>query len=189
MDAPLATLTVGEPEPAIEITIVCSRPAHAHMGLKGEMRIMRLRREERWDGSGGHYWVTATQMSKREQSGWQAKEPGDGSQMPRRYREGQNGFRWLRHGEPVDQGAEGRAISNAMFHNAGPGRAGAPREGVLDGVTRHFELPRCRCGAAGLRKAAAPVELVLDLLTERGRTSVGLDDFRALVRHAERASR
>ena len=162
------------------IRVVCRDPGHG-----ASRTVAELQRKDRWDGSGRHYWVKRAKMSSKERDRWQRSEPGDGSPMPRDYRDwdGSSGFFWLRHGQPVPRG-EGYAIGQAFHHNARERRTGTPEPGVLEGVVRVFELPRCRCGANGVRATRADVvECILDELWARGFDEVELTTFSALTRN------
>lgn len=162
------------------IDVVCDAPGPFHR-KHGPSVIAQLRREERWDGSGGHYWTMLPAMTTRELERWQASDPLDMSAYPRGYRDPKQGFRWVRDGQLVTDPVESKAIAAAMHHGTGPGRKGEPASGILDGVHRHFELRKCKCGERGVRKPAAPVEAVLERLNENTVSRVGLTGFRHAI--------
>lgn len=152
-----------------------------HRETRGYWHVT-FRSEERWDGA-GRYWTTPVPMSIRERERWEDGEglPGR-DRNPRAMREKrQNGFYWLRDGKPVTDERNAKLISNAYFHNAGPLRQGPPIEGILDGVTRHFESRRCSCGAGGIRARGDVVEGVLDALAAGGVVDVSLEFFRRAI--------
>lgn len=146
------------PTAGSEVEITCTTEEH------GRAVLARLVRLPRWDGA-GYYWGKLTEMTDREARAWQEMEPGDGSQMPRAYREPRgDGFYWRRDGVRVTDPREARLISNAAHHGSGEHRRGEPVPGILDGVERRFELRACRCGRGGqIRAAAATVEAALEL--------------------------
>lgn len=182
-DAPRASMTAGPRTPDPVMRIVCRSANHSTLRMKPTTVLAELRREQRWDGSGGHYWVRLAPSTKRERKLWQASEPGDGTPMPRAFRDwnGVEGFHWLRHGQPVSEG-EGYSIGQAFHHNARRARRGTPDPGTLDGITRHFVLSSCACGAPGLRPTLAePIEAALDRLHAAHRDEVTCHELRAMI--------
>lgn len=162
------------------IDVVCDAPGPFHR-KHGPSVLAQLRHEERGDGSGGHYWDMLPAMTVRELERWQASDPLDMTMYPRGYRDPKQGFRWVKDGRLVTDPEESRAIAAAMHHGTGPGRKGAPAPGILDGVYRHFELRKCKCGERGVRRPAAPVEAVLERLNENLVARVGLVGFRRAI--------
>ena len=168
-------IAVGPVEPDPVIEVICRDGQHS-------VRIAELRRDERWGGSGGHYWVRLARMTGREREAYQAA-PRLGEAMPRESRSPTDGgFRWLRHGEPVDT-AEAYTIGQAYHHNALSGRTGTPEPGTLDGVTRVFSLRGCpRCAQRAVPVTLAEhVEFVLNRLHENGIHVVDLRTFRDAI--------
>lgn len=172
-------------EPAGERGVIISCTTEQH----GRAVLARLVRLRRWDGQ-GFYWGKLTDMSARESRAWDAAEPGDGSQLPRRYRELRgDGFYWLRNGERVTDPREARLISNAYHHGAGEYRQGKPVPGILDGVVRRFELAPCKCGRGGrVRARAATVEAALELGQESGAAEYDVVGFRKVVERMSRVA-
>lgn len=166
-----------------EVVISCTAEQHGRAILA---RLVRLRR---WDG-GGFYWARLADMTARESRAWDAAEPGDGSQLPRRYRELRgDGFYWLRDGQRVTDPREARLISSAFHHGAGEHRRGEPVTGILDGVERRFELAPCKCGRGGrVRARAATVEAVLELGQESGAAEYDVVGFRKVVERMSRVA-
>lgn len=158
------------------IAITCTGEGH------GRAVLARLVRMPRWDGA-GYYWGRLTDMTDREARAWQAMEPGDGAQTPRDYRApAGDGFYWLRDGARVSDPREARIISNAYHHASGEHRQGPPVPGVLEGVSRRFELLPCQCGkGGGIRAAAGPVEAVLERAYESGAADLDIGLFRKAI--------
>lgn len=166
----------SEPEPVIRV--VCRDRAHP-----ASVTVAELQREERWDGSGGHYWVKRARMSDKERAHWDQGELGDRTALPRDYRDPRphSGFTWLRDGAPVPA-EEAYTIGQAAHHGARRHRTGTPEPGILDGVARVFELPPCSCGAHGVRAVRADVvERILDAVWARGVNEIELANLRALA--------
>jgi hypothetical protein len=174
-------LTVGGSAQTPTVRVVCRDSAHS-------VTVATVQREDRWDGSGLHYWHNVARMTNRERARWVAADIADRSALPRAYRDGnRGGFEWLRNGEPVSD-SDAYTIGQAAHHGARRARSGVPEPGTLRGVTRVFELPKCACGARGIRRVSAEtVELILDDLHARKVEVVDLADFRDLIathRHA-----
>lgn len=158
------------------VKVVCANESH------GRLVVARLLQARRWDGQ-GFYWVKATRMTAKEARAYQAAEPGDGSQMPRGYREPTgDGFYWRRDGDRVTDAREARIISAAAHHASGENRTGPPVPGILEGIDRRFELNPCECGRGGtLRAPASAVEDVLNRLVSAGIDEVDVQTFRKAV--------
>lgn len=173
----------SEPAGEREVIISCTTEQHGRAILA---RLVRLRR---WDGN-GFYWARLADMTAREARAWDAAEPGDGSQLPRRYRELRgDGFYWLRDGQRVTDPREARLISNAYHHGAGEYRRGEPMPGILDGAERRFELAPCKCGRGGrVRARAATVEAALELGQESGAAEYDVVGFRKVVERMSRVA-
>jgi hypothetical protein len=175
---PGASVKFGPREPDPVIRVVCRGAKHA-----ASKTLAELKREDCWDGSGRHYWVRLSRMTNKERALWEQSEPAPGAPMPGDYRDARPGvgFAWLRHGEPVSV-SEGYAIGQAYHHGSRSARTGTPEPGILDGVTRVFELPSCQCGAPGVPTVPGDVvERVLDEIHARGLEAVPLATFRAAL--------
>jgi len=182
MTEAIGSVRFGTPPPDVKVRVVCdlASPFHDRHGLTV---IMDFLREDRWDGSGGHYWTTLAPMTELELERFHAAGLGDVAAVPRARRDpdrAHGGFLYLRDGVPVTDVVEAREIGNALHHAAGPHRRGTPRAGILDGVTRHLEL-RCRCGER-VTANARDAEATLDALTTAGATTVTLVNFKFGVR-------
>lgn len=158
------------------MAITCTGEGH------GRAVLAQLVCQPRWDGR-GVYWSKLTEMTDKEARAWQAWEPGDEPRMPREYREPRgDGFYWLRNGERVTDHREARLIDNAYHHGSGWLRKGPPEPGILDGVTRRFELYPCRCGhGGGIRAASDSVEDVLNRGLEAGVADLDIALFRKAI--------